>query len=509
MRIYLILLILLMASLEFEAQHKSVLLIEGGGACEPSIKLDPRNPQRMVAGVILNHVLYSEDGGETWISDKLTSPYGVWGDPVMEVDTAGSFYYFHLSNPKDGDWIDRIVCQRSDDGGRSWTEGTFTGLNGSKEQDKHWSVVDQETNSIHLTWTEFDDYGSDSDTCMSRIQYSHSKDQGNTWSDARTISTIPGDCKDDDETVEGAVPAIGAKGEVYASWAGPSGLTFTRSLDGGDSWSKEVMIDPMPTGWNYTIPGLYRANGLPITKVDLSGGQHHGTIYVNWSDQRRGADNTDVWLSRSEDGGSTWLEPVRVNQDEGGAHQFFTWMDVDQATGNLYFVYYDRRDASEHDHLATQVYMSMSTDGGATFHDFPLESGRNASFVPKKYVFFGDYNNVSAHDGIVRPIWTRMDEGKLSVWTSIVDTEKLADRLFHLRPFCELQDAAELSLVLFKNDKKESVLLKKEFPAGRNSFSHIWEAKEVPKGSYELRLMRKKKVLWKSNELKINGKPKR
>ncbi len=297
MRTILSLFLLLVIAQILDAQHRSILLIEGEGACEPSIKLDPNDPDRMVAGVVLNHVLHSSDGGETWVKDKLTSPYGVWGDPVIEVDSKGAFYYFHLSNPDDGDWIDRIVCQRSDDGGKTWSEGTYTGLNGTKEQDKHWSVVDHATNTIHLTWTEFDEYGSEDESCMSRIQYSKSIDQGNSWTDARTISTIPGDCKDDDDTVEGAVPAVGANGEIFVCWAGPSGLTFSSSLDDGETWSQETLIDPMPGGWNHSIPGLGRSNGLPVTKVDLSGGLHHGTIYVNWSDQRNGTDDPQTQVN--------------------------------------------------------------------------------------------------------------------------------------------------------------------------------------------------------------------
>jgi hypothetical protein len=41
--------------------------------------------------------------------------------------------------------------------------------------------------------------------------------------------------------------------------------------------------------------------------------------------------------------------------------------------------------------------------------------------VPEGKVFFGDYNNISAVDGRVRPIWTREDRGVLSVWTALLD----------------------------------------------------------------------------------------
>lgn len=62
----------------------------------------------------------------------------------------------------------------------------------------------------------------------------------------------------------------------------------------------------MPGGWDYVIPGLQRCNGLPVTACDLSNGPNRGTIYANWSDQRNGTNDTDVWLSKSEDGGNNW-----------------------------------------------------------------------------------------------------------------------------------------------------------------------------------------------------------
>ncbi len=139
------------------------------------------------------------------------------------------------------------------------------------------------------------------------------------------------------------------------AWAGPDGIVFNKSTDEGETWlQEEIPVNPMPTGWDYEIPGIQRANGLPITKCDLSGGSHNGTIYINWSDQRNGSDDTDVWLAKSIDGGETWSEALRVNDDTAGRHQFFTWMDVDQVTGNLYFIFYDRRNYTDN---RTDVYM--------------------------------------------------------------------------------------------------------------------------------------------------------
>ena len=175
----------------------------------------------------------------------------------------------------------------------------------------------------------------------------------------------------------------------------------------------------MPTGWDYEIPGITRANGLPITVCDLSDGPNKGTIYINWSDQRNGSNDTDVWLSKSTDGGDTWTPPVRVNDDAPGKHQFFTWMAIDQVTGYLYFVFYDRRNYND---ITTDVFLAMSKDGGVTFINRQISE---SPFVPNDGVFFGDYTNITAHNGIVRPIWTRLHNGELSIWTLLTNEQEI------------------------------------------------------------------------------------
>jgi len=399
------------------AQHENVMISNSNSPEEPSIYIDPNNTNRMIAGANIYNVYTSDDGGLTWTVGLLYSAsYGVWGDPVTIVDNDGNYLFFHLSNPPSGSWIDRIVCQKSTDGGLTWNDGSFMGLNGNKAQDKHWVVIDRENENIYSTWTQFDDYGSSNSNDRSNIMFSKSTDGGDSWSPALRINEVDGDCIDSDNTTEGAVPAVGPNGEIYVAWAGPEGIVFDRSLDQGETWlENDIFVSDFPGGWDYAIPGIYRANGLPITVCDLSGGENHGTIYINWTDQRYGEDDTDVWLVKSTDGGDTWSEPIRVNDDPPGKQQFFTWMAVDQATGYLHFVFYDRR---AYDDYNTDVYMAFTKDGGQTFTNYKVSE---EPFLPNGGVFFGDYNNVSAHDNVVRPIWTRLHNGNLSVWTALID----------------------------------------------------------------------------------------
>jgi Neuraminidase (sialidase) len=135
---------------------------------------------------------------------------------------------------------------------------------------------------------------------------------------------------------------------------------------------------------------------------------------LNWCDQRNGVEDTDVWLLVSRDGGTTWTEEKRVNQDESKRQQFFTWMSIDQSTGYMYFIYYDRRN---YDNKNTDVYLAVSHDGGRTFKEYRISE---TPFIPNDKVFFGDYLNIAAVNGVITPIWPRMDNGKISLLTTTI-----------------------------------------------------------------------------------------
>ena len=134
-----------------------------------------------------------------------------------------------------------------------------------------------------------------------------------------------------------------------------------------------------------------------------------------WTDQSNGTDDTDVWLAVSDDEGESWSKAIRVNNDKAGKHQFLSWMEVDQSTGYIYIVFYDRR---HHDDNTTDVYLAWSDNGGKSFRNVKINA---SSFTPTAAIFFGDYNDISVYNGRVRPIWTQLDSGRLSVWTALIN----------------------------------------------------------------------------------------
>ena len=465
-----------------------------------------------MAGANLRNVYSSTDGGLTWEADTLYSTYGVWGDPSLAVDTNGSFYFFHLSNPSFGNWIDRIMCQKKDDITSPWSDGTYTGLNGIKAQDKQWPVVDPTTNNIYVTWTQFDNYGSGFIADSSVILFSKSTDGGASWSAAKRISHNAGNCLDSDSTMEGAVPAVGPNGEIYVTWAGTNGLYFNKSMDMGNTWLPvEKNICSTPGGWDFAISGIYRSNGLPVTCCDISQGPHRGNIYVNWVDHRNGSSDPDVWLIKSSDGGQTWSNIKRVNSDAAGHDQFFTWMTVDQKTGYLYFVFYDRRNYSDDQ---TDVYMAVSKDGGETFNDFKIST---SPFTPISTVFFGDYTNISAYNNVIRPIWARCDLGNMSIWTAIIDSTWIGVPQLQQESVFTLEQNApnpfhESTMISFKLRHDDEVSLKvydafgrlvyvflddKKLRAGKYQYFFDNTLVDVPTGVYHYSLATKDKIITK------------
>ena len=411
----------LFISNNIQAQFTNVMISDANNPNEPAIVINPNNTNIQFAASNTANYYVSTDAGATWSENVLTSTLGVWGDPALAIDKNNNFYFFHLSNPtSNGFFLDRIVCQKSTDNGTTFNDGSYFGINGTKEQDKEWITVD-DNNNIYALWTEFDMYGSTSANDKTRILFSKSTDGATTWSNPVKVNIVDGDCVDSDNTVEGAVPAIGPNGEIYTSWGSPNGIVFSKSTDGGTTWlSNEILVDSMPNGWDFAIPGLDRCNGMPITVCDRSGGQYNGTIYINWSDQKNGVNDTDIWLKKSTDGGNTWSNVVRVNDDGVGKQQFLSWMDIDQTNGNIYIVFYDRRNYTDNN---TDVYLARSTDGGNTFQNILISE---SPFVPTDNVFFGDYTNISAHNGVIRPIWNRVHNGNSSIYTALIDDSAIA-----------------------------------------------------------------------------------
>ena len=431
---------LLLCGAEVIAQTHQVLRVTELNARNPnevSIAINPLDPDTIIAvsraadpdtGRSTNFEYVSNDGGVTWRTHPVRNHEArTQGDDAIVIAADGTAHHSYISfnglrekrpeTPTNG-----IFVTTSSDSGVSWSDpvpvlehrNSITPF-----EDKPYLVVDRGRESryrdtVYLAWTRFDVYGSRDPGDRSHIFVSHSLDRGRSFTAPVRVSDVGGDALDSDGTLEGAVPAVGINGEVFLVWGGASYLFFDRSDDGGWTWGDDAIIQETPGGWDIEVEGLARHNGMPVTGVDHSEGPSQGTLYVNWIDERHG--DPDVFLITSSDGGVSWTNPVRVNDDTvgNGAAQMFTWMAVDSSDGSVNIVFYDRRTL---DGTLTQLILARSVDGGRTFVNYPIGL---APFAANPTVFFGDYTGIDALNGLVTPIFMHfVDEFEMAISVAV------------------------------------------------------------------------------------------
>lgn len=396
------------------AQHVNIRI---GGSInsmvpnEPSVCINPGSTNQIMVGANNNNYYFSEDGGLTWQHGVLQSSFGVYCDPVIVCDDQGAFYYFHLVPD-----LSRVVCQKKSGTGSPWSNGSFTALNGTMQIDKEWAAFDPVKGNLYTTWSQFDHHGSTDPRDSTIIFLVRSEDRGLTWSDKIRISQKSGNSSGGYRSVHGSYPATGPNGEVYVCWWSPNGLMFDKSTDEGKSWLPADIQVTGPVQWIYAVPGMQLTPSFPVISCDRSNGRYRGNIYINWSDNRNGASDSDIWVVKSMDGGKTWSGPKRVNNDPPGKQQYFNFLSIDQITGYLYIDFYDRRNYTDN---RTEVYLAVSRDGGSNFENMKIS---DTPFTPYSTVFFGHYLGISAHDNHVFAAWSRQDNGVNSLWGAIVDT---------------------------------------------------------------------------------------
>ncbi len=333
--------------------------IVGDAANEPSIAVDPTNHARMVIGwrqfdtIASNFrqagVGFTNDGGVTWTARKIQA--GVFrSDPVIGVDATGKFFYSSLTSDEFGNLSTQVFA--SSNGGASW--GSAINSYGG---DKQWITVDRTggpgQNFIHQAWSV-------AGNSYYPATYNRSTNGGANFTFPSNITGQPiwgtlDLSADDSLYVAGmdpdsgyvtvarsadawktpAVPSFATvvanpNGYVNIGGPNPQGLTgqvwigvdrsngprrgwvyvlaslqtltdpmdvmFTRSTDGGRTWSAPVRVNDDPTSskaWQWF--------GTMSVSPD-------GRIDAVWNDSRLTGDSTRtaLFVSSSYDGGSTW-----------------------------------------------------------------------------------------------------------------------------------------------------------------------------------------------------------
>jgi hypothetical protein len=173
--------------------------------------------------------------------------------------------------------------------------------------------------------------------------------------------------------------------------------------------------------------GNIRVNGLPSIDVDTTGGERHGWIYVvtGQKDFSPAGTDPDIILNRSADGGQSWSDPIRVNQDDqnNGKIQFFPTVHVDRF-GAVDILYYDDRNTSSD---SSGVFMARSLDGGDGWKEYEV-SDHNYKPVPIGGLgqgYMGDNIDLTSTSTTIWPVWMDNSTGVYQVWTVPVEFTEL------------------------------------------------------------------------------------
>lgn len=414
-----VILVLLLSGLSAaQAQFKNILL-DADGAYEPSVAVNRDNTQNIVVSAAPDNIYYTNNGGTSWDKTKLATTFGVTASITLLADFSDNFYCVHqaIENGKS-----KIVIQESSDGGKTWSEGVLVSTDTSKYAVNPRITIDRKGN-MFVTWTEFDSYESENQNCLSNVLMSRSSN-GRKWSKPVRLSQTSGNCRNDANTIAGATPAVMGGGErAFAVWSNQQKIFFDRAFDGGSMWlSNDLAVSTQEGGWNIEIPGTKKANGMPVLlcnntkKTKLT-----GALYLVWADQHSGDKNTDIWFSRSLNFGDNWEQRNKIDDDSSGMHQYLPAMAFDSETGNIYVLYYDRRNSANE---ATDVYLAYSTDSGSKFKNVKISE---TSFVSDASSPLGDFIGIAAHNGVITPVWTRNENGKSSVLISVIRQKDLEE----------------------------------------------------------------------------------
>jgi len=333
--------------------------ITGDAANEPSIAVDPTNPNKMTIGWRQFNTVssnfrqggwgYTTNGGTSWTFPGVLENNVFRSDPVLNSNETGTFFYLSLLQSFCDDmW-------RSLNSGQSWTRLPPEGGGGGG--DKQWFTIDKTNSTGHgfqyQAW-------STAATC-SGGQFSRSTDGGVTWMNPISIPNSP---------IWGT-PDVDSNGNLFL---GGESNTFwclrsTNAKNGGvtPSFDQTTAVN---LGGDLDFGDLINPGGLAgqlFLAVDRSGGSTNNNVYMLASVQPTGFNSgTDVMFVRSTNGGLSFSAPHRINDDPIN-HNKWHWLGALSVApnGRIDSVWLDTRNASNN--TDSQLFYSYSTDGGNTW----------------------------------------------------------------------------------------------------------------------------------------------
>jgi hypothetical protein len=233
----------------------------------------------------------------------------------------------------------------------------------------------------------------------SPVVFTRSTDGGTTWSPPRTISTGgQGGASHN----QGADIAIAPNGAIYVAFEavssqGVATINLVKSTDCGSHWSQPVVVNTIASP---QAPGVaFRTPTFAFLATDST---NSNLVYAAY--QNLVAGDYDIYAQRSTNGGATWSTPVQVNTDVSPArHQIFPTIEVSNHA--LHVAWYDFRNSVTPSNEALDVYYSCTGCNGLSWPSFDApervtnvsHNGNCRMFGGGTVAFHGDYNELDAY----------------------------------------------------------------------------------------------------------------
>jgi hypothetical protein len=339
---------------------------------DPWIASDPNQRKHLVATWDVddhksNVTAVSRDGGKTWKIATIPGISKCTGgvsdevvDPFVTIGAKGAAYFASLPLSVSG-----FLVNRSPGGGGAWSAPATVDPKAGFTDDLPSGVADpNRSGRLFLTWSRFEFTGND--ITGGDARFSRSSDGGKTFSKPVVIHDSP----------NGKIPLesrlaqlsdgtlLDVFGEPAAQPVDAPQQTFaTRSTDGGKSWSNPVRIGTV--GQDAILDpdtGKPRYEFCCLFGFAVAPNDRAYLAYTKVGGRHSGR----VLVARSKNGGKAWQPPRTVANP--GAETLLPAVAVAD-DGTVGVSWYDfRHDKPGDASLTTDYWFAYSRDGGKTWH---------------------------------------------------------------------------------------------------------------------------------------------
>jgi hypothetical protein len=327
---------------------------------------------------------WSTDGGETWSKNvTIGNTSNFVGDPAVAIDGGGTFYagcQQYIQAGRTG----QIKLRTSKDKGVTWSEVSEI----QSAPDKPYFGGGVEPGVLFVSWLG------------NPGGIKRSTDMGATWETTQTTGNI----------IHGTAITTSTTGLVHVPYNADSDrnqLRYLRSKDNGKTW--EMRRDLLPDMGRFCFQCQPRQHPIVGAGADPTG----KFVAITWSSTMPdGEGDDDVFVLYSKDGGETWTDPIRVNDNTTRSRQFEPWVGVD-TYGRVHVAWTDYRNDGDN-----ATYYARSADPEKGFEkNIEITEERGTGDLD----FLGDYKGVVVQGEDVVVAWqdTRNDSGDIYVARAI------------------------------------------------------------------------------------------